>query len=64
MRALTDLDRPSQLIGRGQALREIGQAVNRCIDDDSGIDGIILWLRTAAEELDSEMVLQKREAGV
>jgi hypothetical protein len=58
-----EINRQDQLIGRAQALKEMGQVVNQCIEDDSGIDGIIRWLRTAAEELDSEILLQKREAG-
>ena len=55
------IDRFSQLVGRAQALREMGRAVNRCIDDDSGIDGLLAWLRTEAEELDTETALLKAE---
>jgi len=59
-----EINPQDQLIGRAQALKEMGQVVNRCIEDDSGIDGILRWLRTAAEELDLETELQRREAGL
>lgn len=57
--AMPEIDRYSQLVGRAQALKELGQALNRCIEDDSGIDGLIRWMRTAAEEIDGEIALQR-----
>lgn len=59
MKPSPEINRQDQLIGRAQALKEFGQVVNRCIEDDSEIDGILRWLRTAAEELDIEIALQR-----
>lgn len=61
MQSPPEINRQDRLIGRAQALKEFGQVVNRCIEDDSGIDGIIRWMRTAAEELDVETALQRGE---
>lgn len=54
-----EIDPQSQWIGRAQALREIGQVLNRCIEDDSGVDGVLRWLVTAAQELDHEIDLRR-----